>query len=212
MRWIFRLGVLTGTASAAALIWMYASAVWAARGRLYGDPYQIPATPAAMVLGTSPRSDGRENPYFRFRMDAAAALWKAGKVKTLIVSGDKDVRAHYDEPEKMRRELVKLGVPNEKIVSHNSGFSTLDSVAHAKQTFGLRRVIFVSQQFHNERAIYLARAMEIDALGLNARDVKGEAGLPTHFREFQARVKMWLDVHLLGTRPDRIEPKVKIPR
>lgn len=178
--------------------WANLAAMLASRGRLYSHAADVPRTPVAMVLGTSPRTDGRENPYFRHRIDAAAELWKAGKVDSIIVSGDKDEAAHYDEPEKMRRELVKSGVPNAKIIAHNTGFSTIDSVRHAKHTFGLKSVVFVSQQFHNERAIYLARAMGIDACGFNARDVEPTVSFLPRLREIPARVKMWLDVNLPG--------------
>ncbi len=206
------LGLFAAIAVLLAIAWMYGAAIRAAHGKLFADPRSVPVTPAAMVLGTSPRSDGRENPYFRYRINAAAALWKAGKVRTIIVSGDKDVSAHYDEPAKMRTALVKLGVPAERIVKHGAGFSTLDSVVHAKETFGLTRVVFVSQKFHNERAIYLAEANGIEAYGLNARDVSTGAGLPTRIREIQARVKMWLDVNVLQTRPVNQSRKRVLPR
>lgn len=209
---IFRGFALLLVIGAGFIAWANVAAVVAAHGRMFSNARDVPEIPVAMVLGTSPRTDGRMNLFFRNRIAAAAELWKSGKIKTVIVSGDKDERRHYDEPEHMRRELIKLGVPEKHIVSHNSGYSTLDSVLHAKQTFSLEKVIFVSQQFHNERAIYLASKNGIDAYGFNARDVTTEASLPSRLREIPARVKMWLDANVLHSETRIRESPVEITK
>jgi SanA protein len=139
-----------------------------------------------------------------------AALFKAGKVKALIVSGDNGTQG-YDEPTEMKRVLVQMGVPEAKIVCDYAGFRTLDSVVRAKEVFGQQRVIFVSQRFHNARAIYLARAFGIDAWGLNAKDVPVTLSVKTFLREKLACVKAVLDVNVLGTQPKFLGEKVAVP-
>jgi SanA protein len=164
----------------------------------------------AVVLGVSARqANGRANLFFLPRMEAASALFKAGKVKALIVSGDNGSQG-YDEPTEMKRVLVQMGVPEEWIVCDYAGFRTLDSVVRAKEVFGQSQMIFVSQRFHNVRAIYLARAFGIEAWGLNAADVPVALSVKTFLREKLACVKAVLDVNVLGTRPKFLGEKVAV--
>ncbi len=186
------------------------TAVWASRGRLFDNPAMVPDTRAALVFGTSSRIGERENLYFRYRIDAAVDVWNAGKVDTIIVSGDNRTH-HYNEPREMRRALIARGVPGDRIVSDFAGLRTLDSVVRAKEIFGADPVLFVSQRFQNERAIYLAKANGIEAFGYNARDVSTQAGMKTRIREVGARVKMWLDTRFLGTRPRHLGDPVELP-
>lgn len=186
------------------------TAIWASRGRLTNDVNSLRPTKVGLVFGTTDRVNGRENLYFRYRIDAAAEVWKAGKLETLIVSGD-NLSPYYNEPEKMKQALVELGIPADRIVCDPRGLRTLDSVVRAKEIFGTDSVLFISQRFQNERAIYLAKANGIDAYGYNAQDVESQAGLKTKFREIGARVKMWLDVNFLNTRPIHLGKKIALP-
>ena len=145
------------------------------------------------------------------RIDAATRVWKAGKLETLIVSGDNRSR-YYNEPEKMKQALIERGIPGDRIICDFAGLRTLDSVVRAKETFGAGTILFISQRFQNERAIYLAKANGIEAYGFDARDVESHAGLKTKLREVGARVKMWLDVNFLNTRPRHLGEKVEMPR
>lgn len=185
-------------------------AVWAARGRIFEEVDKLPKTRVGLVFGTTDRVSGRENLYFRYRIDAAAKVWKAGKVDLLLVSGDNRSR-YYNEPEKMLQALVKEGVPEDRIVSDYAGLRTLDSVVRAKEIFGADRILFISQRFQNERAIYLAKAHDIEAFGYCAQDVESSAALKTKVREIGARVKMWLDVHFLDTKPRFLGEKEELP-
>jgi SanA protein len=144
--------------------------------------------------------DGRLNLFFTRRMDAAATLWKAGKVKRLLVSGASDARG-YNEPISMRDAIVARGVPIEAIDMDPSGFRTLDSVVRAKTVFGVTRMTMVSQRFHDERAIFLADHSGVDAVGFAAREVGSFEGWWHRGREVLARGKVLLDVYVLGTRP-----------
>ena len=184
--------------------------VWASRGKLFAEVERLPVARVGLVFGTSDRFEGRENLYFRYRIDGAEKVWDAGKVETIIVSGD-NRNEFYNEPEKMKAALVARGVPADRIVCDYAGLRTLDSVVRAKEIFGADPVMFISQQFQNERAIYLAQANGIDAFGFNVRDVERPAGMKTKIREIGARVKMWLDVNFLGTRPKHLGDKVPLP-
>lgn len=186
------------------------TAVWASRGRLYDNVSKVPVTKVGLVFGTTDRINGRENLYFRYRIDAAVALWEAGKIKTLLVSGDNRSH-HYNEPEKMRLALIKRGIPADRIVCDYAGLRTFDSVVRAKKVFGLDSLLVISQRFQNERAIYIAKAHGIDARGFNAQDVLTTGGLKTRVREVGARVLMWLDIHFLDTRPRHLGDLQPLP-
>lgn len=161
----------------------------------------VPTAEVGVVLGCSPRTpDGRANLFFSARMRAASDLFRAGKVKRLIVSGDNG-SATYDEPTAMRDALVELGVPAANIERDFAGFRTLDSMVRAKEVFGVRRTVVVSQAFHAERAVFLARAYGVEAYGYAAADVGGTEGLKVRAREVLSRIAAVLDVYVLHTRP-----------
>lgn len=215
MQWLFKLGWWwLAVLAAAVLASVFGSEWWiarAAKGRCFDAVGDVPESPVAVVLGASPKlADGRANLFFLSRLEAAAALFKAGKVKALIVSGDNGTRG-YDEPTEMKRLLVQMGVPETRIVCDFAGFRTLDSVVRAKEVFGQQRVIFVSQRFHNERAVYLARAKGMEAHGFNATDVPVALAPKTYLREKLATVKAVLDVTVLGTAPKFLGEKVAVP-
>lgn len=169
--------------------------VMRANGRIYHMVSELPSYPVALVLGTSP------NAFFHNRMRSVASLYRAGKVKKIIVSGDNGT-SQYNEPVQMRKTLVALGVPTQDIVLDHAGFRTLDSVLRAKMVFGQSKIIVVSQKFHVQRAIFIARAHGIDAIGYVAPDPASDTMMANvMFREYFARVKAWLDCYILGTQP-----------
>ncbi len=184
--------------------------MWVSRGKLHTDVTLLPKARVGLIFGTTDRVDGRENLYFRYRIDAAEKVWKAGKLETIIVSGDNREK-NYNEPRKMKAALIARGVPADRIVCDYAGLRTLDSVVRAKEIFGADPVMFISQRFQNERAIYLAEAHDIKAFGFDAQDVSAQAGLKTKAREVAARVMMWLDVHYLNTRPKHLGDKIDLP-
>lgn len=161
---------------------------------LYTDVTKIPNCKTALVLGTSKTlGNGDPNLYFSYRIKATSDLYKAGKIQYIIVSGDNSVEG-YNEPEEMKNDLIAQGVPPEKIFEDFAGFRTLDSVVRAKEIFGQNAYIIVSQKFHNERAIFLARHYGTKAYGYNAKDVKKYAGMKTNLREYIAKAKAYLDI------------------
>jgi len=182
----------------------------AARGLLYTDTENIPARRVGLVLGAGKTTaGGRENLYFTYRMQAAAGLFHAGKVKRLIVSGDNHA-AGYDEANDMREALQKSGVPDSCITLDYAGFRTLDSMLRCKLIFGQSEVIVISQRFHNERALFIARYHDIDALGFCAQDVPGNYGWVTNLREYAARAAAVMDLYLLRTKPKFLGEKVPL--
>ncbi|TVR40513.1 MAG: vancomycin high temperature exclusion protein [Cryomorphaceae bacterium] len=178
--------------------------------RCFNTPDEVPARKLAVVLGTAKyRVSGGVNLYYRHRLEAAATLYQSGKVEFLLISGDNSVK-EYDEPTTIKRDLVKMGVPAERIFLDYAGFRTFDSMVRCKEVFGETNVIVVSQRFHNERALYIARHIGVDAIGFNARDVDASYGLKTNLREKFARTRMWLDVHILNTQPKFLGPRIDI--
>ena len=153
----------------------------------------LPKTKVAVVLGTAPNLvGGYQNYYFTYRIEAATKLYKSGKVTHFILSGDHG-RKNYNEPEAMKQALVQNGIPANVIYLDHAGFRTLDSMIRAKEIFGQNEFIVVSQEFHNERAVYIARQNGIKAFGYNAKDVNKHAGLKTNIREYFARTKVFID-------------------
>lgn len=178
---------------------------------LYSEIEKVPATHVGMVLGTSKYlRDGRTNLYFKYRIDAAVALYGSGKVNYLLVSGDNRAK-NYNEPEKMRRELVKRGIPNERIILDYAGFRTLDSVIRSHEVFGQDSITIISQSFHNQRALYIAHYHGIHAIGFNAKNVDRYSGFKTNTREWFARVKMFLDLYIIHKKPYFLGEPVPIP-
>ena len=186
------------------------AATRAGKGVLFDDVNDVPKQRAGLVFGCSQKLGNRDNLYFKYRIQAAAELWHAGKVDFLIVSGDNRDK-YYNEPVTMRRALVKAGVPFDKIVCDYAGLRTLDSVVRAKKIFGLTELTLVSQKFQNERAAYIARANGMKVSGYNARDVEGYAARKTEDREVLARVKMWLDVNITNEQPKHLGEKESVP-
>lgn len=173
--------------------------IWGTQSRIFEDVNLVPKSKVALLLGTSPTTSRGKNVFFMHRIRAAAALYNAGKVKKIIVSGDNSVE-NYNETKAMRNELVKLGVPNSAIVNDHAGFRTLDSVIRAKSVFDQNEIVIVSQRFHVQRAIYIADAKGIKATGYVAKDPPhGNLYFKVMFREYFARIKAFLDCYLLGT-------------
>ena len=163
----------------------------------------------ALVLGTSPYVGQWRNLFFEARMDAAAQLYREGKVRHLLVSGDNG-RKEYDEPTWMRDALIARGVPESAITLDYAGFRTLDSMARAKAVFGLQRCTIVTDDFHQARAIFLARAHGLDAVGFQSKPVPLRWSARTRTRELVSRVAACLDVYVLRTKPRFYGPRVEI--
>lgn len=176
----------------------------------YTEVSAIPYNKVGLLLGTSPKlRNGNPNLYFSYRIEAATALYNAGKIKYILVSGD-NRRDDYNEPEEMKQALMTARIPEEHIILDYAGLRTLDSVIRANRIFGLDRFTIISQGFHNERAIYIAQQNHLHVVGYNAKDVSAYAGFKTNIRELLARVKVFVDI-LTDKSPRHIGETVRIP-
>ena len=173
-----------------------------AKDKLYSNIKDVPKRGVALLLGTAKYvKRGKINYFYKYRIDAVEQLYKSGKIKAILVSGDNATK-YYNEPARMRRDLIKRGIPKSKIYLDFAGFRTLDSILRAKNIFNLNRFIIVSQKFHLERAIFIANSYNIDAIGFIAKDIPNtKAALRMRLREYLARVKAFLDIYILHTTP-----------
>ena len=178
---------------------------------IYSDVNKVPAKKAALVLGTAKYMiGGGKNYFYTYRIRAAVELFKAGKVKTIVVSGDNSTK-YYDETGKMQKDLVTAGIPRKYISVDPLGVRTLDSVVRAEAIFDLKDYIIVSQKFHLERALFIAKAKGQKVIGYKAKDIPGTAAAyRMKAREYLARVKAFLDVYVLHTKPKFDGKKEKV--
>ncbi|MEL0456934.1 ElyC/SanA/YdcF family protein [Flavobacteriaceae bacterium SZ-1-7] len=180
-----------------------------AKNSIYNTISETPKNKVGIVLGASKyTSNGYINLYYKYRLEAAISLYKAGKIEFILISGDNS-RKEYDEPTDFKKDLIARGVPGCKIYLDYAGFRTLDSMARAKQIFGLNSATIISQKFHNERALYLANHFNINAVAFNAKDIGGRYGIKTKIREYLARTKASTDV-LFNVGPKFLGKQIKI--
>ena len=179
---------------------------WNASGKTYEDVDSIPHRKVGLILGTSPISTwtGRRNYYFDHRIKAGAELYKAGKVDWLVVSGGdyRNTENGYDEPVAMRDSLMKQGVDSTRIILDYDGTRTLNSIAKMRDVYCQDSITIISQEYHNERALYLAKHLGIDAIAFNAKTPgQHTSWWRNRGREVLARVKLFIDV-ARGLHPD----------
>lgn len=173
------------------------------QGQIYFDIRELPANDVGLVLGTSKFvRTGKENLFFRYRMEATARLWKEGKVKYLILSGNNDSE-YYNEPVDMQRALMKLGIPASVMTLDYAGYRTFDSVVRCKDVFNQEKITIISQNFHNVRALYIGNHEGIEAIAFAAQDVPDGYSLRTLVREYLARPYAMLDVYILRPQPEK---------
>nr|WP_255557607.1 ElyC/SanA/YdcF family protein [Succinivibrio faecicola] len=178
--------------------------------KTYESIEKVPYNRVGLLFGTSPlNSDGETNEYFSYRIMAASQLFKAGKIDYILVSGDNQ-HPSYNEPRLMRKALVKAGVPAERIVFDFAGIRTLDSVVRARKVFLQKSITFISQDFQNERALFIADKYDLKAVGFNAISPERSFISRIGIREFFARIMCVLDVYILDTQPKFLGDPVKI--
>lgn len=179
------------------LIGCYVSVSFNASGRTFDRLKDVPEHEYGLLLGTSPfTADGARNFYFENRIKSAAELYKAGKIRRIIVSGGDYTRSlGYDETRAMTDSLVAHGVPYNVIVRDYEGTCTLKSIVKAKQTYKLDSIVLISQKYHNERAIAQTNKYGLKAVGYNAphSHIKRNR-IKNVLREFPARIKLYLDL------------------
>jgi SanA protein len=208
-RW-FRCVVIAG---AAVLVLLVAVNLWMtlrSNDRMFDKAASVPETDVALVLGTGKfAGSGGLNAHFRIRMDSAAALYRAGRVKHFVLSGDNS-RHGYNEPEDMKASLIERGVPAAAMTCDYAGFRTLDSVVRAKEIFGIAKCVIVSDDFHLARALWLADRNGIAATAYYSEALPWSTSGKSRAREWLARVKAVSD-EIIGTEPKFGGPKVALP-
>jgi vancomycin permeability regulator SanA len=134
---------------------------------------EAPVAPVVLVFGAGLAPGGVPSSVLAQRLDTAVALWKEGKARAVLVSGDNSDRFH-DETRAMRRYLLDRGLPETAVLGDDSGLSTYDSCVRAYSVFQVRKALLVTQRFHLPRALYIANSVGMDAWGVAA-----DEGLPS---------------------------------
>ena len=137
------------------------------QSRIYRTAADAPDAPVAIVFGAGLYRDGTPMPVLADRVATAVDLYKAGKVRKLLLTGDNRF-PEYNEPEAMRQYAISLGVPEADLVSDYAGRRTYDSCYRARYVFQVKKAILVSQEFHLPRAVYLCDQLGISAVGVAA--------------------------------------------
>ncbi len=182
---------------------------YSTRAQMYDEVASIPHRKVGLLLGTSKfLGKGWINHYYQYRIAAAVALFKAGKVDFILVSGDNG-KSYYNEPETMQADLIAAGIPADRVVLDYAGFRTLDSILRCRDVFGEENITIISQPFHNARALFISNRKHMNAIAFNARDVGSKAGMKVLLREKLARVKMLIDL-ATGKEPKFYGPRITI--
>lgn len=192
------------------IVWTNVWVVQTANTRLYDKIEQVPYNDVALLLGTSKyNKTGNTNLFFKYRIEAVTALFHSGKIKHIIVSGD-NKELSYNEPRDMLRALLANGIPDSCITLDFAGFRTLDSVVRCKKVFGQNKVTIVSQRFHLERALFIARKYDMDAIGFVSEDAPQQYGFYTYIREYFAKFLAVIDLYILHASPKFLGEPIEI--
>ncbi|MGN9815719.1 SanA/YdcF family protein [Streptomyces sp. SD11] len=151
----------------------------------------VPRTEVAVVFGAG-LWQGEPSPYLAHRLDAAAELYRSGRIQVVLVTGDNS-REDYDEPDAMRAYLTQRGVPDGRIVSDYAGFDTWDSCVRAKKIFGVDEAVLISQGFHIRRAVALCQEAGVASYGVGVDAVHDTTWYYGGAREVIAAGKALLD-------------------
>lgn len=180
-----------------------------AEEKIFSKTTAITKNKVGLVLGTSKYlTNGNINLYYKYRIEATIKLFNSNKIEFIVISGDNGSK-NYDDPTEFKNDLIKAGISENKIFLDYAGFRTLDSVVRIKKIFNQDSVTIISQQFHNERAIYLAEHFNIKAIGFNAKSISGKYGLKVQLREYLARVKVFIDI-LFNVKPKYLGKHIEI--
>ena len=171
-----------------------------AAGRIYASARDVPSAPVALVLGAGLWRDGSPTPALYDRVATAVDLYRAGRVKKLLMSGDNRF-VNYNEPAAMKKLAIQLGAPAEDIVLDYAGRRTYDSCFRAKEIFGVRQVVVVTQRFHLDRALFLCDALGIESVGVVADRRVYQTLRWWELREVLAMAAAWWDVNVSHPTP-----------
>jgi SanA protein len=181
-----------------------------AEGKVFTNTVDIPKNMVGLLLGTSKKTlGGQVNFFYEARLEATKELYKSGKIDKVLISGDNSTK-YYSEPQDMKEDLIKRGIPENKIFLDYAGFRTLDSIIRAEKIFGLQKYTIITQKFHCERALYIAERQQHQAVCFSAKGMPGISGYRVIAREKLARVKAWIDLNILHKQPKFLGEKIQI--
>ncbi len=161
----------------------------------------LPSKDVGLVLGTSHRlSSGDSNRFFHQRIDLAADLFNAGKIKHIIVSGDNST-PYYNEPRNMKNALINKGIPSYAIDMDFAGFRTLDSMIRCKEVFGQDDIVVITQTFHSYRALFIGNKHDMTAVALSTENLPLDVRISVEIRELFARTVAVWDLFIVNKMP-----------
>ena len=166
----------------------------------YNDWAEIPQADAIIVLGAFVYESGRASPTLTERLDTALELYNAGKAQKIILSGDHGTK-EYDEVNAMKEYMLSKGIPRKDIFLDHAGFNTYDSMYRAKEIFCVNSLLISTQQFHINRAVYIARKLGIEAYGFPSTRWINYYRRQYGLRESFAKVKAFIDVEITRRKP-----------
>ncbi len=157
-----------------------------------------PKRDVALILGAGITANRRPSTVLQRRIDVGVALFKAGKVRKLLMSGDNS-EALYDEVTVMKAAAVEAGVPSDDVLLDYAGFRTLDSCVRLRKVFGQTEALVVSQGFHLARSIHLCRWTGVEVVGVEAVDDRRRSfRVVSSVREVSASLQGWVETHWFG--------------
>jgi len=177
---------------------------------VYHNIEDLPEKQVVIILGAYVRGD-RLSMVLEDRVKAGSDIYMRHKVDKILLSGDHGNVA-YDEVNSMRKYIIKEGkIAPEAIFLDHAGFDTYDSMYRAKEIFDIEKAIIVTQDFHIDRAVYIARRLGIDAVGYAVNEDKYKISLQIkwHLREYLSRVKAFIDV-VTHSKPKFLGDKIPI--
>jgi SanA protein len=171
------------------------------KDKIYRSVLDIPnGSSVAIVLGAKVWDDGSLSNALTDRVTTAVEIYKTGKVKKLLMSGD-NPSADYDEPTAMKKDAMRQGVPEEDIILDFAGRRTYDTCYRAKEVFDVKKAVIVSQDFHLPRSIYLCENIGIESVGFVANRRKYEGESYWAFREFFSVFSAWFEMNFIPFEP-----------
>jgi vancomycin permeability regulator SanA len=196
-RWIRR-GLIVVVLLAALPVILACYVDWSTRDLRFRSPQQVPPKSVAIVFGAEVYRNGKLSPMLAARVQQAAEVYRAGRVHKLLMTGDNS-RTDYDEVTAMKHYAIELGVPAEVIHLDYAGFSTYESCYRAREIFGVRAAVVITQGFHLPRAVYTCAHLGIEVAGLETDDRGNylKRVIARHMaREVLATMKALWELHL----------------
>ena len=174
---------------------LVAVAYFSVQDRLFSQVAEVPEMPVGLVLGASVRPNKQPSPVLQDRIDVAVLLLRAGRVQKLLLSGD-NRESHYNEVAAMQRSAIAIGANPQELVLDNAGWRTYDSCYRAREIYGVKSLVVITQRFHLSRAVYICKKLGLDVYGLAADSPSYSAPFKLQLRELGAWVLALIDVRL----------------